>query len=74
LARDLTAPDLLFQRALLYFVGGPWLLIGAAVVLSMLVALSLHRSQPSHAIANDPQYVLSNTSRHSGITHDHQSR
>jgi hypothetical protein len=43
----------------------PWLLIAAAILLPVLVALSLPRSQPSHAIANDPQYVLSNTSRHS---------
>ena len=43
----------------------PWLLVAAAILLPVLVALSLPRSQPSHAIANDPQYVLSNTSRHS---------
>jgi hypothetical protein len=43
----------------------PWLLVAAAVLLPVLVALSLPRSQPSHPIADDPQYVPSNTSRHS---------
>jgi len=35
-----------------------WLLIAAAVLLQVLFALSLPRSQPSHAIADDPQDVL----------------
>jgi hypothetical protein len=35
-----------------------WLLIAAAVLLPVLFALSLPRSQRSHAIVNDPQYVL----------------
>jgi hypothetical protein len=43
----------------------PWLLITVAVLLQMLVALSLPRSQPSHPIADDPQHVPSNTSYHS---------
>ena len=43
----------------------PWLLVTVAVLLQVLVALSLPRSQPSHPIADDPQYVPSNTSRHS---------
>jgi hypothetical protein len=43
----------------------PWLLVAAAILLPVLLALSLPRSQPSQAIADDPQYVLSNTSRHS---------
>jgi hypothetical protein len=42
----------------------PWLLIAAAVLLAVLFALSLPRSQPSHAIADDPQYVLPTTSHH----------
>ena len=42
----------------------PWLLSGAAVVLPVLVALSLPRSRPSHAIAEDPQYVFPTTSHH----------
>lgn len=41
-----------------------WLLIAAAVLLPVLFALSLLRSQPSHAIADDPQYVLPTTSHH----------
>jgi hypothetical protein len=41
-----------------------WLLIAAAVLLPVLFALSVPRSQPLHAIANDPQYVLPTTSRH----------
>jgi hypothetical protein len=41
-----------------------WLLIAAAVLLPVLFALSLPRSEPSHAIADDPQYVLPVTSRH----------
>jgi len=41
-----------------------WLLIAVAVLLPVLFALSLPRSQPLHAIANDPQYVLPTTSRH----------
>lgn len=41
-----------------------WLLIAAAVLLPVLFALSLPRSRPLHAIANDPQYVLPSTSRH----------
>lgn len=41
-----------------------WLIIAAAVLLPVLFALSLPRSQPLHAIANDPQYVLPTTSRH----------
>jgi hypothetical protein len=36
----------------------PWLLIATAVVLPVLIALSLPRSRQSHAIADDPQYVL----------------
>jgi hypothetical protein len=35
----------------------PWLLLAAAVLLPVLMALSLPRSQPSRAIADDPQYV-----------------
>src|ERR1700739_1890220 len=42
----------------------PWLLIAAAALLPVLFALSLPRSQPSHAIADDPQYVLPPTSHH----------
>jgi hypothetical protein len=42
----------------------PWLLIAAAVLLPVLFALSLPRSHPSHAIADDPQYVLPATSHH----------
>jgi hypothetical protein len=42
----------------------PWLLVATAVVFPVLVALSLPRSQPSHAIADDPQYVLPTTSQH----------
>lgn len=38
------------------------LLIAAAVLLPVLFALSLPLSQPSHAIADDPQYVLPTTS------------
>ena len=41
----------------------PWLLLAAAVLLPVLVALSLPRSQTSHAIADDPQYVPSNNLR-----------
>src|ERR1700760_4891776 len=41
-----------------------WLLIAAAVLLPVLFALCLPRSQPSHAIADDPQYVLPTTSHH----------
>ncbi len=41
----------------------PWLLLAAAVLLPALVALSLPRSQTSHAIADDPQYVPSNNLR-----------
>jgi hypothetical protein len=40
-------------------------MITVAVLLQVLVALSLPRSQPSHPIADDPQHVPSNTSRHS---------
>jgi hypothetical protein len=40
----------------------PWVLVAAAVLLPMLVALSLPRSKPLHAISDDPQYVPSNTS------------
>jgi hypothetical protein len=36
----------------------PWLLIAAAVLLPTLLALSLPRSEPKHAIADDPKYVL----------------
>jgi hypothetical protein len=32
-----------------------WLLVAAAVLLPILFALSLPRSEPSHAIADDPQ-------------------
>ena len=42
----------------------PWLLIAAAVLLPVLMVLSLPRSQPSHAIADDPRYVLPTTSHH----------
>jgi len=41
-----------------------WLLIAAAVLLPVLFALSLPSPQPSHAIADDPQYVLPTTSHH----------
>jgi hypothetical protein len=41
----------------------PWLLVAAAVLLPVLVAVSLPRSQTSHAIADDPQYVPSNNLR-----------
>jgi hypothetical protein len=47
----------------------PWLLIAAAVVFPVLIALSLPRSRPSHAIADDPQYVLP-----SGLHHAHRSK
>jgi len=40
----------------------PWLLIAAAVLLPVLFALFLPRSQPSHAIADDPHYILPTTS------------
>jgi hypothetical protein len=43
----------------------PWLMAAAAVLLPVLMALSLPRSQPSHAIADDPQYVFPDTSRRS---------
>jgi hypothetical protein len=42
----------------------PWLLMGAAVVFPIMIALSLPRSRPSHAIADDAQYVLPTTSHH----------
>jgi len=42
----------------------PWLLVAAIVLLPVLVALSLARSQPSHAIADDPQYLPSSILRH----------
>ena len=42
----------------------PWLLIAAAVLLPVLMVLSLPRSQLSHAIADDPRYVLPTTSHH----------
>jgi len=35
----------------------PWLLLAAAVLLPVLMALSLPRSQSSRAIADDPEYV-----------------
>jgi peptidoglycan/LPS O-acetylase OafA/YrhL len=38
-----------------------WLLIAAAVLLPVLFALSLPRSQPSRAIADDPQHVPAST-------------
>jgi hypothetical protein len=41
-----------------------WLLIAAAVLLPVLFVLSLPRSQPSHAIADDRRYVLPPTSHH----------
>jgi hypothetical protein len=41
-----------------------FLLIGGAVLLPIFFALSLPRSDPSHATANDPQYVPSNSVRH----------
>jgi hypothetical protein len=41
----------------------PSLLLATAVLLPVLVALSLPRSQTSHAIADDPQYVPSNNLR-----------
>jgi hypothetical protein len=40
-----------------------WLLVAAAVLLPVLFALSLPHSEPSHAIADDPKYVPSNTLR-----------
>lgn len=40
------------------------LLVSGAVLVPILFALSLPRSEPSHTIANDPQYVLPDTSRH----------
>jgi hypothetical protein len=40
-----------------------FLLIGGAVLLPIFLALSLPHSEPSHAIANDPQYVPSNSVR-----------
>jgi hypothetical protein len=42
----------------------PWLLVAAAVLLPVMFALSLTRSEPSQAIADDPQYVPSNTLHH----------
>ncbi|HXM24652.1 MAG TPA: hypothetical protein VN957_01420 [Chthoniobacterales bacterium] len=42
----------------------PWLLVAAAVMLPVLMALSLPRSQPSHAIAGDPQYVPASIPHH----------
>jgi hypothetical protein len=36
----------------------PWLLVAAAVLLPVLLALSLPRSKPSHAIADDPYMCL----------------
>jgi hypothetical protein len=42
-----------------------WLcVIGAAVVIPLMLALTVPRSQPSHAIADDPQDVLPATSHH----------
>ena len=41
-----------------------WLLVATAVLVPVLMALSLPRSQPSHAIADDPQYVPPN-----GLSH-----
>jgi hypothetical protein len=41
-----------------------WLLIVAAVLLPVLFALSLPRSQPSHAITDDPQYVYTPALHH----------
>jgi len=35
--------------------------VGISILLPILFALSLPRSEPSHAIADDPQYVLPNT-------------
>jgi hypothetical protein len=40
------------------------LLVAGVVLLPILFALSLPRSEPSHVIADDPQYVPSNTSPH----------
>jgi len=37
----------------------------AVILLPLLFALSLPRSEPSYAIADDSRYVLPNTSRHS---------
>lgn len=42
----------------------PWLLIGAALVFPIIVALSLPRSRPSHAITDDPQWVLPGNKHH----------
>jgi hypothetical protein len=42
-----------------------FLLVAAAILLPVVIALSLPRSRPSHAIANDPQDVLPDTSYHS---------
>jgi hypothetical protein len=36
--------------------------VGISILLPIFFALSLPRSEPSHAIANDPQYVPTNTS------------
>jgi hypothetical protein len=41
-----------------------WLLIAAAVLLPVLFALSLPHSKSSRAVAEDPQWVPSTTSRH----------
>jgi hypothetical protein len=42
----------------------PWLLLAVGVLLPVLMALSLPRSQPSHAIADDPQYQPTSTPHH----------
>jgi hypothetical protein len=42
----------------------PCFLIAEAVLFPVLIALSLPRSQPSQAIADDPLYVPAYTSRH----------
>src|SRR5260221_13769225 len=41
-----------------------WLLVAAAMVLPVVPALSLPRSESSRAVAEDPQWVSSTTSRH----------
>jgi uncharacterized membrane protein len=41
-----------------------WLLVAAAMVLPVVFALSLPRSKSSRAVAEDPQWVPSTTSRH----------
>lgn len=49
----------------------PWLLMGSAVVFPIMIALSLPRSRPSHAIADDPQYVLPGSKYHAHPSTSH---